>query len=92
MNDIDILNNLKPAALTAAQSKVLADFVDPGILVEKLSSRGITPDWILDQLIVIAECSDKESTRLSAIKEIRKILEEIAGVEVRGTLQSGEEE
>ncbi|MCK5019661.1 MAG: hypothetical protein KAS32_21565, partial [Candidatus Peribacteraceae bacterium] len=52
--------------------------MDPAVIVESLSGKGVTPEWILENLIEIAENSDKDSTRMTAIKEIRKIINETA--------------
>jgi hypothetical protein len=79
MNDIDVFEKLSPTALTRADSiSTLESFMDPVSVIESLSNKGITPSWIMERLIEVAENSDREATRLSAIREIRKIINEIA--------------
>ena len=78
MNEIDVYKSLTPKALALNESMTLESFLDPAHIIESLSNKGVTPEWILDHLIEIVDNSDKDTTRMTAIREIRKIINEIA--------------
>jgi len=56
----------------------LEAFLDPAALVNSLSEKGITQEWLLEQLIDVAGNTEKDSVRLAAIREIRRIISEVA--------------
>jgi len=75
---MDVLDTLNPTALARQTITPLEEFVDPAVVINALTSKGVTPEWIIEHLITIAENSERETTKLAALREIRKIINELA--------------